>query len=106
MEFIETPQFSSILYDYLDDASYLDLQIDLIKRPDRGDLIPGGGGIRKLRFAAQGRGKSGGVRIIYYWVTEAGQIYLLTLYPKGKKDNLTDEEVATLRKLAKEIVHE
>lgn len=105
MEFIETPQFSTVLYDYLDDASYLDLQIELIERPDRGDLISGGGGIRKLRFAAQGRGKSGGVRIIYYWVTEAGQIYLLTLYPKGKKDNLTDEEIAKPRKLAKEIAH-
>lgn len=105
MEFIETPQFSSVLYDYLDDESYLNLQISLIERPDRGDVIPGGGGIRKLRFAAQGRGKSGGVRIIYYWVTEAGQIYMLTLYPKGKKENLTDDEVAKLRKLAKEIAH-
>ena len=105
MEFIETPQFSALLYDYLDDESYLDLQIHLIERPDRGDLIPGGGGIRKLRFAAQGKGKRGGVRVIYYWVTDAGQIYMLTLYPKGKKENLSDAEVAELRGIAKEIRH-
>jgi hypothetical protein len=105
MEFIETPRFSSILYDYLDDDSYLDLQICLIERPDRGDIIRGGGGIRKLRFAAQGKGKSGGVRVIYYWVTEAGQIYLLTIYPKSRKDTLTDAEVAELRAFVKEICH-
>jgi hypothetical protein len=105
MEFIETPQFSAVLYDYLNEDSYLDLQIYLIEHPDRGDIIKGGGGIRKLRFAAQGKGKSGGVRIIYYWVTDAGQIYLLTIYPKGRKDTLTDAEVAELRDLAKEIRH-
>ena len=105
MEFIETQRFSDVLYDYLDENSYLELQISLIERPDHGDIIPGGGGIRKLRFAAQGKGKRGGVRVIYYWVTEAGQIYLLTLYPKGRKDNLTDAEVAEFRDLVKEIRH-
>ena len=105
MEFIETAKFAACLYEYLDDDSYLDLQISLIEQPDRGDLIKGGGGIRKLRFAAQGRGKSGGARIIYYWVTDAGQIYLLHIYPKSKKENLTDAEVAELRQLAKEINH-
>jgi len=105
MEFIETQRFSDVLYDYLDENSYLELQISLIERPDQGDIILGGGGIRKLRFAAQGKGKRGGVRVIYYWITEAGQIYLLTLYPKGRKDNLTDAEVAEFRDLVKEIRH-
>ena len=105
MEFIETRQFSDVLYDYLDEDSYQELQISLIERLDQGDIIPGGGGIRKLRFAAQGKGKRGGVRVIYYWVTKAGQIYMIALYPKGRKDNLTDAEVAELRSLAKEIRH-
>lgn len=105
MEFIETKQFAELLYDFLDDEAYRDLQIALIKRPDAGDLIKGGGGIRKLRFAAQGKGKSGGVRVIYYWVTEAGQIYLLQIYPKNRKDTLTDAEIAELRNLVKEIRH-
>jgi len=51
MEFIETRRFSDVLYDYLDEDSYQELQISLIERPDQGDIIPGGGGIRKLRFA-------------------------------------------------------
>ncbi|MDL2279825.1 type II toxin-antitoxin system RelE/ParE family toxin [Desulfovibrio sp. OttesenSCG-928-G11] len=105
MEFIETVKFAACLYEYLDDDSYLDLQLLLIAQPDRGDLIKGGGGIRKLRFAMHGKGKSGGIRIIYYWVSEQGQIYLLHLYPKSKKENLTDAEVAELRQLAKEINH-
>ena len=105
MEFIETRRFSDVLYDYLDEDSYQELQISLIERQDQGDIIPGGGGIRKLRFAAQGKGKRGGVRVIYYWVTKAGQIYMIALYPKGRKDNLTDAEVAEFRDLAKEIRH-
>jgi hypothetical protein len=105
MEFIEMQWFSDVLYDYLDDDSYQELQISLIERPDQGDIIPGGGGIRKLRFAAQGKGKRGGVRVIYYWVTKTGQIYMIALYPKGRKDNLTDAEVAEFRDLAKEIQH-
>jgi len=105
MEFIETQRFSDALYDYLDEDSYQELQVSLIERPDQGDIIPGGGGIRKLRFAAQGKGKKGGVRVIYYWVTKAGQIYMIAIYPKGRKDNLTDAELAEFRDLAKEIHH-
>ena len=69
----------------------------------RGDIIKSGGGIRKLRYAAQGRGKSGGVRVIYYWVKDNHQIYMLVVYPKSKKDDLTDKETAILRDLVKEL---
>ena len=98
-------RFSDVLYDHLDEDSYQELQISLIERPDQGDIIPGGGGIRKLRFAAQGKGKRGGVRVIYYWVTKAGQIYMLHIYPKSQKDDLTDAEVAELRSIVKEVQH-
>ena len=103
MEFIETPTFTRLLAPLLTDDEYAAMQTLLAEYPDRGDIIRGGGGIRKLRFALQGRGKSGGVRVIYYWLREDGQIYMLLIYPKSKKDNLTDEETALLRELVKEL---
>lgn len=87
----------------LKDDEYRQLQVELMEDPERGDLIAGGGGIRKLRFATQGRGKSGGVRVIYYWMKEDHQIYMLVMYPKSVKDNLTDKETALLRDLVKEL---
>jgi hypothetical protein len=71
--------------------------------PEQGDIIKGGGGIRKLRFALQGVGKRGGARVIYYWLRDDGQIYMLLIYPKSKKDDLTDQEVAVLREFVKEL---
>ena len=62
-----------------------------------------GGGIRKLRYGVQGRGKSGGVRVIYYWIKDDHQIYMLVVYPKSVRDNLTDKETALLRDLVKEL---
>jgi hypothetical protein len=79
------------------------LQDELLKRPDAGDLIKNGGGIRKLRWKRAGSGKSGGIRVIYYWITEDEQILMLLAYPKNAKDNLTDQETALLRKLVKEL---
>lgn len=103
MEFIETPTFTRQVTALLSDEAYRGLQIDLAEAPDRGDLIKGGGGIRKLRYAAQGRGKSGGVRVIYYWLTEQHQIYMLVMYPKSQKDNLSDRETAILARLVKAL---
>ena len=68
MVFIETPTFTRMVTALLTDDEYQELQNTLLKDPARGDLIKGGGGIRKLRHAMQGRGKSGGVRAIYYWM--------------------------------------
>ncbi len=101
MEFIETPTFTRLLADLLSDDEYADLQQLLVEDPARGALIKGGGGIRKLRYAQPGRGKSGGIRAIYYWLTEKHQIYMLVVYPKSKKDDLTDREAALLRELVK-----
>ena len=74
-----------------------------MENPARGDLIFGGGGIRKLRHALLGWGKSGGVRAIYYWIRDDDEIYMLLIYPKSKKDNLTDQETAVLREFVKEL---
>ena len=103
MEFIETPTFTRLLTDLLSDDEYRALQNVLVENPERGDILKGGGGIRKLRHALPGRGKSGGVRAIYYWIKDDHQIYMLLIYPKSKKDNLTDQETALLRELVKEL---
>lgn len=103
VEFIETPTFTRLLTELLTDDEYAGLQNVLVQNPERGDIIKGGGGIRKLRFARPGRGKSGGVRVIYYWLRDDGQIYMLLIYPKSKKDDLTDRETALLREFVKEL---
>ena len=103
MEFIETPTFTRLVTALLTDEEYRGMQNVLVENPERGNLIEGGGGIRKLRHAIQGRGKSGGVRTIYYLVKERQQIYMLLVYPKAKKDDLTDKETAVLRDFVKEL---
>jgi len=101
--FVETPTFTRQILTLLSDDEYTKLQEELASNPDRGDLVRGGGGIRKLRWAAQGRGKSGGIRIIYYWISDDDQILLLLAYPKSRKDTLTAAETALLRRLVKEL---
>ena len=71
----------------------------LAAHPLSGDLIQGTGGIRKLRWSAQGKGKSGGVRIIYYQHNKSIPLFLLTLFGKGEKSNLTKSERNELSKL-------
>jgi hypothetical protein len=103
MEFIETPTFTRMIEGLLGDEEYRGLQLLLATDPERGDVIRGGGGIRKLRYAVAGRGKSGGVRVIYYWRKANDQIYLLVVYPKSRKDSLSARETAILRSYVKEI---
>ncbi len=106
MEFIETPIFTRQALELFSDAEYRELQLSLAEHPDQGDTIKGSGGLRKVRVAAKGKGKSGGVRVIYYWITARGQVYLLLAYSKNRKDNLSAEELALLRALAeKELGH-
>ncbi len=103
MEFIETPTFTRMVTALLTDDEYRAVQNQLLQDPLAGDLIAGGGGIRKLRCALAGRGKSGGVRMIYYVKTVRDQIYMLVVYPKNQRDNLTDRETALLRDYVKEL---
>ena len=103
MVFIETSIFTRMVTSLLSDDEYREFQNVLLKDPAAGDLIKGGGGIRKIRFASMGRGKSGGVRTIYFWAKAKDQIYMLVIYPKSKKDALSDKETAILHDYVKEL---
>ena len=102
MRFIETPIFTSELGALLTDDEYLQLQLALLLRPEAGSVIPGGAGVRKLRWRQRGRGKRGGLRIIYYWHPSEETLYMLLLYRKTKQSNLTPEQLRILRQLVQE----
>ncbi len=97
MMIIETPIFTKLITQIMSDDEYRALQEALIMRPELGVVIKNSGGLRKLRWALQGRGKSGGVRVIYYWMNVDEQLYMLLAYPKNEQENLTDMQLNTLR---------
>lgn len=103
MEVIETKVFTRRLQALLDDGAYSLLQDKLIKNPDAGDLIQGSGGVRKIRWGVPGSGKRGGLRVVYYWAVSHDIIYMLTIYPKSEKDDLTKEEIKGMRRLVEGI---
>jgi hypothetical protein len=82
--FIESSVFERVLSAYLDDDEYSELQQYLIQNPEAGEVIPGSGGLRKLRWARSGVGKRGGLRIIYFVRYRPTEFWMLTLYAKGK----------------------
>ena len=102
MRFVETPVFTRALLSLLSDDEYRSLQLALMLRPDAGDLIPGSGGLRKFRWSLSGKGKRGGTRLIYYWRRGGEVIYMLFIYAKNRQEDLTPEQLKTLRKLVKE----
>jgi hypothetical protein len=102
MEFIETSVFRKQVDHALTSNEFRDLQIELVARPDVGQVIRGMGGIRKMRWAPAGRGKSGGVRIIYYWAPAEDVVYLLLLYAKNEQGTLTAAQEKVLRRLVEE----
>ena len=99
MLIIESTIFTRLIAELMSDDEYASFQEALIGRPGMGDLISGGGGLRKVRWRLEGRGKSGGVRIIYYWVTHDDHLRMLYVYPKNKQVNLTKQQLATLREI-------
>jgi mRNA-degrading endonuclease RelE of RelBE toxin-antitoxin system len=101
MQFVETPIFTKAVQEQLSAESYRALQLALALRPEQGNVIQGSGGLRKLRWAGSGRGKSGGVRVIYYWDEEGSIIYMLLLYAKNVQDTLTPQQLKILKSLVK-----
>ena len=92
--------FTKLVEEYLSDDSYRQLQAALASDPEAGPLIPGSGGLRKLRWGIFGGGKRGGLRVIYYARTKQDEIWLLTLYPKNVAENIPSH---VLRQIKKEI---
>lgn len=104
MEIIETPIFTRKIKDILSDDEYGKLQHALIINPAAGTIIPGSGGLRKLRWILPRRGKSGGLRVIYYWYARDEKIYMLLPYKKSEQADLTKEQIEILNAYVKEGV--
>lgn len=86
--FIESSTFARILPSYLDDDEYSELQQYMIKNPEVGEVVPGSGGVRKMRWSRSGGGKRGGLRVIYYVRYRPHEFWMLTVYAKAKHDNV------------------
>ena len=97
MVIIETSVFTRRITELLSDDEYRELQATLVERPKTGPVIPGSGGIRKLRWSVSGRGKRGGARVIYYWATEQELLLMLFIYTKNESADLTQDQIKTLR---------
>ena len=101
MILIETSVFTREIIRLLPDDDYAAFQAALVKRPTAGDVIPGSGGLRKIRWAVSGQGKRGGMRVIYYWhVPDA--IFLLYPFKKNEAEDLTKDQIKQLARLVKE----
>lgn len=97
--FVELPPFARYRAEYLDDEAFRGLQEQLLQQPHRGDVIQGTGGLRKLRFAdaRRGKGKRGGLRVIYYWWLGGDQFWLFTLYDKDEANDLSADDRKALK---------
>jgi hypothetical protein len=98
--FVESKLFSRLVGDYLTDDEYTELQVALAEAPERGSIVPGWGGVRKLRWAQPGRGKRGGIRVIYYAKTHEGVIWMLTIYAKNEEQSIPAH---VLRKIKEQL---
>ena len=98
--FVETRLFSRLVYEYLSEEEYSSLQRHLAAWPASGDVIPGTGGVRKIRWAVKGRGKRGGVRVVYVARVAREVIWLLMIYAKNQTENIP---AAVLRSIREEL---
>jgi len=102
MEFVETSIFTRQIMDLLTDAEYRRLQHELLVNPVAGSVITRGGGLRKIRWGTEGKGKRGGIRVIYYYLAADARVLCLYAYAKGRQDDLTDSQVRMLRSVVQE----
>jgi len=98
MEIAETSIFTKKITEILTDDEYKEFQNFLVANPKKGDVIKGSGGLRKIRWKVKGRGKSGGIRNIYYYYEEDNLILMIFVYEKSKTENLTPKQIEMLRK--------
>jgi hypothetical protein len=102
VRFVETPIFTRLVTKRLDDEDYRALQITLLLRPEQGVVIPGSGGLRKIRWGAEGRGRRGGLRVIYFWHRASATCYMLFLYQKNEQGDLSPAQTRALARLVRE----
>lgn len=97
--FFETQRFSATVAQYLSDDEYRQLQEDLLENPECGSVMPRTGGFRKLRWAdrRRGKGKRGGLRVVYYWLADNGQFWMFAIYDKDELESLTSEQERLLK---------
>ena len=103
MIFIESKLFEKLREKYLDDDSYQALQNFLVEQPAAGDTMQGTGGLKKLRWSANGKGKRGGVRTIYLYLSDREHLHFLTIYAKNEMEDLSTDQKKILKVIAKEI---
>jgi mRNA-degrading endonuclease RelE of RelBE toxin-antitoxin system len=102
VEIIETSAFTRRVTELLPDDEYHRLQVVLVGNPELGRVIPGTGGLRKLRWSLGTKGKSGGVRIIYYWAVGRYQLLMLYIFSKGERSDLTESQKKQLARIVRE----
>ena len=100
LTFVETKLFTQLVQNCFSDDEYAALQHAIVANPEAGDLIRGSGGVRKLRWGLAGRGKRGGVRVIYYLRLRHGQVWMLTMYAKNEADTIPG---SVLKKIKEEL---
>ncbi len=103
LEFVETSAFSGLRKELMDDDEFWEPQTFLLEAHDRGDTISHIGGCRKIRWERPGMGKRGDVRVIYYVRLASGKLYLLLIYPKNAKDDLSEKEKAVMKALTQQL---
>jgi len=99
MQFIETPAFTQLIVELLPDDAYAAMQVALLLRPRLGPVIQKSGGLRKARWAEPGKGKRGGLRVIYFWNEPSETFYMLFVYRKSEQDDLNAEQLRVLSRL-------
>lgn len=102
--FIETPEFIRKVDRLADTVEMFQLQDELIKNPYKGRIVQGTGGARKIRMRIRGSGKSGGARVIYYFVDLRGEVWFLDIYSKSEKTDLSELEKKKLYRFIKETI--
>lgn len=102
MRFIETPIFTRAIVALLRDDEYHSLQLALLQRPELGAVIRHSGGLRKVRWPLPGRGKRGGLRVIYFWDEPTETFFMLYVYPKSEREDLTPQQLRILSRLVRE----
>lgn len=98
----ESYLFTKIIQDLMPDDMYAELQVALVRQPELGRIMQGSGGLRKVRWNLSGQGKRGGLRVIYYWIEQNDEIYMIYAYKKSRSENLTSKQLQELRAVVEE----